>query len=110
MAIVPMKQEIKKTRSSGELNAWGKPEKVETVVLKCRATEGSHTTTDRSSKIVGATIVCELKLIFDKLADITYDDEISYVNEAETEFKGRPKNIKISRDLGGKPILTTVYL
>ncbi|SCV23882.1 Uncharacterized protein BCRIVMBC845_06479 [Bacillus cereus] len=110
MAIVPMKQIVTRYRQVGDLDIWGKPEKVEETTLKCRAVEGSHTTTDRNSQVQGATIVVDLKLMLDKLADITYDDKIEYINESGTAYKGSPKNITIQRDFSGKPLITVVYI
>lgn len=94
----------------GELNIWGKPETMEITELKCRAEEGSHTTTDRQSQVQGATVVVDLKLVLDKLADIAYTDELEYVNEAGTVYKGKPRNITIKRDFTGKPLLTWVFV
>ncbi|MEC0037245.1 hypothetical protein P4L29_22875 [Bacillus cereus] len=110
MAIVPLKQTVTRRRAVGDLDIWGKPSEIETIELKCRAVEGSHTTTDRNSQMHGATIVVDLKLLLDKLADITYADEIEYVNELGTEYKGNPKNINIQRDFSGKPLMTVVYI
>ncbi|MEI5921042.1 hypothetical protein WBU96_28320 [Bacillus albus] len=110
MAIVPLKQIVTRRRAIGDLDIWGKPAEIETVELKCRAVEGSHTTTDRNSQVQGATIVVELKLLLDKIADIGYEDEIEYINESGTVYKGSPKNIKIQRDFSGKPLMTTVFI
>ena len=110
MAIVPLKQTVTRRRAVGDLDMWGKPEGIEETELKCRAVEGSHTTTDRNSQMHGATIVVDLKLLLDKLADIGYEDEIEYVNEAGTIYKGNPKNITIQRDFTGKPLLTVVFI
>lgn len=110
MAYFAMKQTITVTRSTGELDIYGKPTGTELITMKCKADEGSHITVDRTSQTQGATIVCELKLLFDKLADITYEDLIQYVNEAGTIYKGKPKSIRVRRDFGGKPLLTEVML
>ncbi|MCU5554821.1 hypothetical protein OCB15_17925 [Bacillus cereus] len=110
MAIVPMKQTVTRYRQVGDLDIWGKPEKIEETALKCRAVEGSHAITDRSSQMHGATIVVDLKLMFDKLADIQYDDKLEYVNESGTAYKGSPRNITVQRDFSGKPLITVVYV
>jgi hypothetical protein len=110
MALFPTKQVVTVSRASGELDIFGKRAGLDIFVMKCRAIEGSHITTDRSSKSAGATIVCELKLMFGNLADITYDDVLRYENEAKTVYEGRPKNIRIRRDFGGKAVLTEVLI
>lgn len=110
MAIIPLKQTVKRYRNQGDLDIWGKPQETEIVELKCRAEEGSHTTVDRQSQTQGATIVVDLKLVLDKLADIDYRDELEYVNEAGTAHRGKPRNITIKRDFTGKPLLTWVYV
>jgi hypothetical protein len=109
MGYFPTNQTVTVTRA-GELDIYGKPISPTTLTLKCRAIEGTHITTDKSSLTQGATIVCDLKLQFDKIGDVHYDDIIQYQNEAGTAYKGKPKSIKISRDFGGKPILTEVLL
>ncbi|MDA2128663.1 hypothetical protein BK703_16900 [Bacillus thuringiensis serovar silo] len=110
MAIVPLKQTVTRKRKMGELNIWGEPAEIEVTEMKCRAEEGSHTTTDRQSQTQGATVVVDLKLIMDKVADIAYTDELTYVNEAGTVYTGKPKNITIKRDFTGKPLLTWVFV
>ena len=110
MALVPMKQTVSIKRESGELNIYGKRANVETLTKKCRALEGSHVTEDKASAEVGKTVVVSLKLLFDKLAEITYDDEITYVNELGTTYAGKPKNITVRRDFAGKAVLTEVFV
>lgn len=111
MALVPMKQTLVRRRGSGELDIFGKPtQETEEVTFKCRATEGTHTTTDRGSLVQGAVVVAEVKFLLDKLADITYDDDLEYINELAAVFSGKPKSIKVLRDIAGKPTLTEVLL
>ncbi|MFB5568672.1 hypothetical protein ACE41F_26925 [Bacillus cereus] len=110
MALVPMRQDLIRRRGSGELDIYGKPMYEDEIILKCRAVEGTHTTTDRSSLIEGAVVVAEVKFLLDKLADITYDDELEYTNELGAVFKGKPKSIRILRDIAAKPLMTEVFL
>ncbi|WP_431819262.1 hypothetical protein LWL40_27460 (plasmid) [Bacillus thuringiensis] len=110
MAMIPLRQTVTRYRKQGELDIWGNPEETEVTELKCRAEEGSHTTIDRQSQMQGAVIVVDLKLVMDKLADIGYEDELEYVNEAGTVHRGKPRNITIKRDFTGKPLLTWVYV
>lgn len=111
MAIVPMKQKLVRRRGSGELDIFGNPtDDREEATLKCRAIEATHTTTDRGSLVQGAVVVAEVKFLLDKLADITYDDDLEYTNELGTVFSGKPKSIKVLRDIAGKPTLTEVSL
>jgi hypothetical protein len=110
MALFPTKQTITVTRSTGTLDIYGKKTGVSVSTLKCRTQEGTHITVNRTAGAEGSTIVCDLKIMLDKLADITYDDYITYTNEAGTVYHARPKNIKIQRDFAGKPLLTEVML
>lgn len=110
MGYFPTKQNVTIERGIGELDIYGKQTYSSLRQLKCRAVEGSHITVDRDSQVNGATIVCDLKLLFDKLADITYSDHITYTNELGTVFAGKAKKIKIQRDFAGKPVLTEVLV
>lgn len=109
MAYFPIRQSVTRTRSTG-VDIYGKPTGTSVTTLKCRAQEGTHLAINRNGGAQGATIVCDLKLLFDKLADITYDDYVKYINEAGTVYNARPKSIRIQRDFAGKPVLTEVML
>jgi len=110
MGYFPTKQTITITRGTGELDIFGKRTGEEIFTKKCRAIEGSHLTVDKTVQAAGATIVCDLKILLDKLADITYDDDIEYINELGTIYRGKPKSIKVQRDFGGKAVLTEVLI
>ncbi|SFX48656.1 hypothetical protein SAMN04487866_10959 [Thermoactinomyces sp. DSM 45891] len=106
MAIIPLRQIIKVSRSSGKLDEWGNPIPIEPFSIRCRADEGSFVVEDTGGKVV----VSSLKVLLDKLADIRYDDEIEYTNEIGITIKRAPKRVNVKRDYVGKPVLTEVFL
>ena len=112
MPIVPMKQVVTVKRP-GVKDEWGEGGKDRTFSLKCRITEGGKL--DRVSNassgisgVVSEEVVSVATILFDKLADIRYEDTISFRNELGVTVHYKPLNIKIVRNVAGKPILTKV--
>ncbi|WP_404351672.1 hypothetical protein LG311_10270 [Sutcliffiella horikoshii] len=119
MPIVPMKQTITVTRAltdyvdgSPRLDEWGNPIPDDIFTLKCRVDEGTRLSESRSSGLNrdGETAVSTVRILFDKLADIQYTDLLSFENELGEKITGKPKEINVRRNVGGKPILTEVKL
>lgn len=112
MAIIPMKQIARlhrKDRSSG-IDIYGKSAFLPPVDMKCRIDEGSYVTTDQESVKSGGSVIATAKILFDKLADIGYDDELEYTNELNLTVRKKPKQINVKRDIASKPILTEVFV
>lgn len=111
MPIVPMKQTITVQRGGG-LDEWGNPIPGELNTLKCRVDEGSRLSVSRSGGLSrdGETEVSVVRIILDKLADIRYDDTLTYTNELGEAMTGKPKEINVKRNVGGKAIVTEVKL
>ena len=106
MAIVPMKQSATVKRP-GEKDDWGNVTNVPTeFTLKCRAEE----TTEVIQNLLGEEVVSDVYFLFDKLADIRYDDVISYTNELDVTVERTPIKIKPVRMPNGKATLTQVYV
>lgn len=103
MAIVPLKQTVTITKNGG-LDGWGKPVAGAEITLKARVTESTHVVTNQA----GEEAVASLRVTLDKLADISYDDTLTYTNENGVTVSRRPLSIEIKRGISGKPILTEV--
>lgn len=97
---------------SARLDEWGNPIPADPIAIKCRVDEGSRLSTSRSGGLDrdGRTEVSTVRILIDKLADIQYNDVITFTNELGEEISGKPKEINVRRNVGGKPILTEVKL
>lgn len=110
MPIVPMKQTVIRKRGGG-LDDWGNPLSPSESVLKCRVDEGSTLTRYMSAGTSSSeTIVANARLLFDKLADIRYDDILVFTNELGNTIERKPKEINVKRNNVGKPIMTEVFV
>jgi hypothetical protein len=110
MPIVPMKQTVIRKRGGG-LDDWGNPLPAISTTLKCRVDEGSTLTRYMSAGTSSSeTVVANARILFDKLADITYDDLIVFTNELGTTIERKPKEINVKRDGSTKPIMTEVFI
>ena len=114
-----MKQTITVTRAltdpvdgSSRLDDWGNPIPDDIFTLKCRVDEGNRLSTNRNAGLVrdGDVVSSFVRILFDKLADIKYDDMLTFENELGEIITGKPKEINVRRNVGGKPILTEVKL
>lgn len=105
MAIVPLKQRITVTKANGH-DGWGRPLPGEVLTLKARVTEETEIVTNQAGKEAKTTAT----IFLDKLADVSYDDVIEYTNELGVTIKRPPIRIEIKRGIGGKPLLTVVYV
>lgn len=111
MPLVPMKQSVTIGRDDGPLDRWGKATKRKTFTLPCRFDEGSFLVEEKSSgNVTSQTSVATGRIFFDKLADIRYTDDITYVNELNISVTRKPKKINVKRSNSGKPVLTEVYI
>lgn len=105
MAILPLKQTVTVTRQ-GEVDEWGEGGTTETFTLKCRVDEGSELVQNR----LGEEVVAGASILFGKLVDIRYEDTIEYTNELNITISRSPIRISVTRNIGGKPWLTEVYV
>lgn len=110
MSWVPLKQTVTIHRSKGE-DEYGRPLSPEIFELPCRVDEGAFLVEYRTSgNISSREVVAEARIIFDKLADIKYTDQIEYRNELDEIIKKPPQKISIKRHINTKPILTEVFV
>lgn len=107
MAIIPLKQTItvrkliKSDNDGWETEDWSEP-----IPYKVRATEKVEIIMNP----LGEEKTASVKLLFDKLPDIAYTDEITYENELGVKITRAPLSIKPIRMVNGKSTLTAVHL
>lgn len=107
MAIIPLKQRIAVRKALETSDGWGKKKiDITEIEMKCRVDEVSETVENQEGK----EVVVSLKIILDKIAGISYEDTIKYVNELGVTTMKKPEKIQTLRDFGGKAIFTVVYL
>lgn len=110
MSWVPLKQTVVIHRSPGE-DDYGRPLPPKETKLKCRVDEGTFLVEYRASgNISSREVVAKARIIFDKLADVKYTDQIEYTNELNETIKRPPQKIEVKRHLNGKPIMTEVFI
>ncbi|MGN7387727.1 hypothetical protein [Sporosarcina sp. SAFN-015] len=105
MALIPLKQRAL-VHKPAERDPWGETKKLPPIAYKCRADE----ITEIVKNVAGAEVVSGVQIMFDKLPNIRYDDEIEYTNELGVTVKRKPVKIEPIRMLNGKPTMTVVYL
>lgn len=119
MAIVPLKQKVTITPSTGQLDEWGKPIKGEyfglnePYELKCRVSEETKVIVDRTTSanthgVQSSQANSKVTLYFDKFANISIDDIITFTDENGTTYTYKPLSIEVKRGINGKPLLTVV--
>lgn len=107
MAIIPLKQTVtvRKWLADND-DGWANEDWSAPTTYKVRATEKVEIVTNQ----LGEEKTASVKLLFDKLPDITYADEITYINEMDVKVTRTPLSIKPIRMINGKPTLTAIYL
>ncbi|NOU98480.1 hypothetical protein [Paenibacillus planticolens] len=105
MALVPLKQTITVTKA-GVTDEWGDVGPGDELTLKARVVEETKIITAASGK----EAVTSLHIYLDKLADISYDDTITFTNENGVTVERKPLSIAVKRGFSSKPILTEVFV
>lgn len=107
MPLIPLKQTVMvRIWTEGSNDGWDAGGYGEPIEFKVRASE----TIEKVTNELGEEVVASVKLTFDKLPAIGYNDEITYTNENGVTIKRTPLSIKSTRMINGKPTLTTIYL
>ena len=88
------------------LDDWDEEVYGEAIEYKVRATEKVEIVTNQ----LGDEVTASVKLLFDKLPDISYNDQITFVNELGVKIERKPLSIKPIRMVNGKATLTAVWL
>ena len=110
MALIPMKQTVI-ARANFGYDDWGNELPGEETTYQARVDEGSTVVQQR----VGSTVRAEeakavARIMFDKLAPITYDTTLIFTNELGETIERTPKEINVKRSVAGKPLLTEVFI
>ncbi|MEV5028505.1 hypothetical protein [Paenibacillus sp. LPE1-1-1.1] len=105
MPVIPMKQTVTVTKA-GALDGWAEPTPGEEITYKARVTEETKVVTNS----IGEEAVTSLRITLDKLADISYDDVITYTNELDVTVARKPLKIEPKRMLNGRAIVTEVFV
>lgn len=105
MAIIPLKQTVTVTKP-GKDDGWGGKEPGAVVTYKARVSEETNVVTNQ----YGEEATTSLRIILDKLPDVSYDDVITYRNELGVKVERKPVSIEVKRGINGKPLLTEVFV
>ncbi|MCK1985171.1 MULTISPECIES: hypothetical protein [Peribacillus] len=105
MALIPLNQYVTIIRQ-GEADEWGEhhtpPNRIR---MKCNLNEDSQLVQNQ----IGKEVVAGMEIIFDKLADIRYEDQIEYTNELNQTITRSPIRITPQRMINGKVVQTAVF-
>lgn len=104
MAIVALKQRVMIEHAIP--NEWGEELLEEPIEYKARVDESSTLVRNRQ----GEEVVSAAQILLDKLADVQYDDYVTYTDELGRTIREKPIKIAPIRDIVGKAILTEVHL
>lgn len=105
MPLIPLNQTVTVTKPSST-DGWGVPIPGSIAVLKARVSEGTRVVTNR----YGDEAVSSMTVFLDKLADVAYDDTITFTNELGVTIERTPISIQPKRGVNGKAILTEVFV
>ena len=104
MAIIPLKQKITVERAVQD--DWGNETLGDPVIFKARVDESTALVRNRQ----GEEVVSSAQILLDKLADVQYDDYVSYTDELGRTMREKPIRIAPIRMPNGKATLTEVFL
>jgi len=105
MAIIPLKQTVTVTKP-GKDDGWGGNESGAILTYRARVSEETNVVTNQ----YGEEATTSLRIILDKLPDVSYDDAITYTNELGVTVARRPESIEVKRGINGKPLITEVFV
>ena len=107
MAIIPLKQKVYVRKMTTQTDdGWDTEVLGEPIEYKARVVETVEVVTNQLGEQVTSTV----KILFDKVPNITYQDYISFTNEVEIKTERQPISIRPIRMINGKPTLTVVNL
>lgn len=104
MAFIPMHQTAVISPFTGNDPDYNEPQYGADYTLACRFDEGVKLVRNRN----GEEVVSVGAFLFDRLADISINDLLTFTNELGTETTYDPLTISVIRDFSGRPILTEV--
>lgn len=100
-----LKQTVTVTKPASR-DGWGVLIPGKSVDLRARVSEETRVVTNN----LGEEAVSSMTIYLDKMADVSYDDTITYTNELGVEIKRKPISIQPKRFINGKAIITEVYV
>ncbi|UNL92767.1 hypothetical protein CPY53_03980 [Paenibacillus polymyxa] len=103
MPLISMRQTITITKAA-KSSGWGHSSPGAELTVTARVSEQTKTVTNQ----FGDETVSSMTILIDKLADVSYDDEITYTNELGVTIKRKPIAIQPKRGLSGKALITEV--
>lgn len=103
--IVPLKQTAL-IHKPDVYDDWGDIVRQPSYELICRAVERTEVVKNQQ----GQEVVSSVKIRFDRMQDIRYDDAIEYTNEIGVTIKRKPLSIGYNRWFDGKAVFTVVHL
>lgn len=107
MPIIPLRQTVTVRKLiSSSTDGWNESSFGEAIPYRVRASEKIEIVVNELGEEKKSTV----KLLFDKLPDIAYTDEITFENELGVKIMRSPLTIRPIRMINGKPTLTAVYL
>ncbi|MNC25355.1 hypothetical protein D3C75_734420 [compost metagenome] len=104
MALIPLRQTVTVTPFTGYDPDYNEPSYGTPYAQKCRFQEAVKLVRNQH----GAEVVSVGTFYFDKLAEISLDDRLTYTNELLAETTYTPLAISVKRALNGKPLITEV--
>ncbi|RCX22955.1 hypothetical protein DFP94_101544 [Fontibacillus phaseoli] len=105
MALVPLKQNVTVTKPGAD-DGWGGTTPGAVITYKARVSEETNVVTNQ----YGEEATTSLRIILDKLPDVSYDDVITYTNELGVTVARKPVSIEVKRGLNGKALSTEVFV
>jgi len=107
MPMLPLRQKAFVRKYIADNNdGWATDDYAEPIEYAVRATERFEVVTNQ----LGEEVTASVKLTFDKMPDVGYDDMFSYTNELGHTIERKPISIKPTRMINGKATLTSVFL
>ncbi|WP_239613934.1 hypothetical protein [Cohnella mopanensis] len=105
MAIIPLKQKVVITKPGAD-TGWGHAVPDVEITLKARVVEETRIV----KNAVGDEAVSSMSAIFGGLPNVAYDDILTFTNELGVIISRKPLSIEPRRGIGGKTLLTEVYV
>lgn len=105
MPIIPLRQTVYITKPA-YTDGWGVVIPGVTTIHKARVSEETRVVKNN----LGKEAVSSMTIFLDKLADVSYDDTITYTNELGVKIERKPISIQPKRNISGRAILTEVFV
>lgn len=105
MAWIPLKQTVIITKPASK-DGWGVVIPGVSTIVKARVSEETRVIKNN----LGEEAVSNMTIYLNRLADVSYDDTITFTNELGVTINRKPMLIQPKRWINGKAVLTEVYV